>query len=462
MQTRFNTQKIFSFCTTAVLFCAFSFHAHSAFATSELIADGFHYEDPKTHLTFDATMGEIESADAFEASANGLAAEIQKQHLAHPQAEIHASWLETEEVRSPAGKDGKVSLGKKLVKGVTSRLSKAGVSIARSVGFMAKNEAEEALRQQEKTWYRRNYRLSWFMIRVGGILGLETIGFFAGNLSLQMDAALLGVVLSASMITASTSIQLNDFLDWRMYKAFVKTHADHWFSRLTRNASLGEVLDSAPVAARKVIDAAMVSFMGPSYELVKANRFGKWIEGGHSSFNFSLEEIGFGGYIVLVEKAVMDHMKRGVVHPIDGINFLEGVAFSTASQGEYEKFLKRSANLKLAQGMSLVDVNRYRVRMSAYGSIMSVVGFTFTNFQMPLVRGIGYVTLGTLGVTGIIAQKILSKKEEAFYQFQLDHPCNTALHAEEPTQLDLFEEPNPSVEHSSLWSPVLASFALAV
>ena len=279
-------------------------------------------------------------------------------------------------------------------------------------------------------WYLKNYRLTWILNRVAVILGVEVWGLSAQHLPLAAIVGSSSVIGAACLATAALSIPLNNIQNKaRVYgnkltKEFVENNPDAWFSQyMVQKDEAGkpmfqqvEVRDDDLEGKVRVEEAPIFS------------RIGSGLDNLHGKANFYMIEAVFGVAIALGNQTVLDQLH--IAHdPISWGVMALNTLYSTLSQGQWEEALGKLRKLSLASSVPLSRINARQSFLSALGSVLSVVGYTFANQTGALIslpHVIGYGVLAVLGSAGIVFSKQLGKKElvevgQLLHQTQCNH-----------------------------------------
>ena len=426
-------------------------------------AVGLHLENDG--VEFEGFVGVVNTDEEADAAIESITAQIKSRQAKNPKLEIHLGEMEEAVSRNPSG-DG-VSKTRRFIQNLAKKLLGSSYTPAAYIGYRLSQASEKSLRQHFAEWYVNNNRVTWTFTRVSTISGFEWIGMEVSKVAPAMAFESIGVIAGACLVTAVKNIPINNFQNHSriyntgFYKSYVKSHPNSWLAQ--RVAGLNE---AGEIETRA-----------------------KWVDPVHGKSNFFIVEGAFGLGISEGLKGVQ--LINGVTpDSMDWWRFFGNTGLSTLSQGQWEEALGKWRDLNLVKfrssyglkkGNAVDDevlkqiqkvlsegvfsyskpaVEQFKVDMislgwketvvnqmlrdmklinaaqsglSAFGSFLSVLGYTLTNMPGPkgeitLLQGTGYGLLASLGAAGFVFKKHLQKKEILLVQAALEEgTCNAQL-----------------------------------
>lgn len=347
----------------------------------------------------DVTIGEASTEEELNTSIEGLSAEIQKDRELNPDSFFEAGWVDLEaDGRAPA--QNVIARSSTFITNLVQKLKGKNIQADR----VAEMQVPAKQLTLKDSWYLNNSKLTWTIIRVS-----NSTGFRVGSLIFTGLSPLHSVELSSSLVLACTLssvfyIPINHFSN----KARFYEHMN-----LNKFPGLKKILSNPATAKR--IDVI------------------------HGKANWGLVEVAFGGVVILGENAV----RKMLGLPIELPTLLQygistGMAIATQqvwdrAVGKYEDLqnllhIHNGGNVKDPLFIKQRNANIHK--RGAFGSILSVVGFSWSSSQNTVVKLSGYATLGALGIAGNLYERHIDAKI-ARHLSQIN-VCNSILGGEMP------------------------------
>jgi len=358
-----------------------AFAASSSFAqsSSPLHTLGYALEGNGVHV--EVTIGEASDEAELSTSIDGLTAEIEKDHAINPEAFFEAGWLSLDhDGRNPAQLQKVVSKAQKFVGAIVQKLKSKNIETDQAAGI----QLPKARVAKKDSWYLRNSRLAWTLVRVSNSTGFRIGSMLFAGLSLSHSVELSATLALACTLSAGFYIPINRFSNKvRFYNSL----------NLNKYPRLKKMLDNPAVANR--------------------------IDRIHGKFNWGLVEVAFGSTIVLGENFV----RKVIGLPVELPTLLQfgmstGMAIATqqvwdravSKYEDLQNLLQTQAGDDLKDELFVKQKNADVYRLGAFGSVMSVVGFSWSSSQNMTIKLTGYAFLGALGVAGRVYERRIDAK----------------------------------------------------
>ena len=355
--------------------------ASSSFAQSSSLVKTMGYALEANDVHVEVTIGEASDADGLSTSIDGLTAEIEKDHAINPEAFFEAGWLSFDhDGRNPAQVQKIVSKAQNFVSTIVQKLKSKNIETDQAAGI----QLPKARLAKKDSWYLNHSRLVWTLIRVSNSTGFRIGSMLFAGLSLSHSVELSSTLALACTLSAAFYIPINHFSNKvRFYNSL----------DLNKYPRLKKLLSNPATANR--------------------------IERIHGKINWGMVEVAFGSTIVFGENFARKMLGLPVELP-SLLQFGMSTGMAIATQQVWDRAVSKYEDLQNLlheqAGGDLKDIlfvkqkNADVYKLGAIGSVMSVVGFSWSSSQNLGVKITGYGILGALGVAGRVYEHRIDAK----------------------------------------------------